>query len=118
MTTGESIVESYFSRYEAYDLDIEAPSWINLRAGLSDKIDLTIVGFKDVNAVEWQVHEFKNQTTEMGTASFHAEAQLARTDDDDKAVIGAVEVPFEIDGRVELGNESFETDNPDKFELR
>jgi hypothetical protein len=118
MSTGESIVEDYFSSYEAYDLDIDAPSWINSRAGLNDQIALTIVGFKDVSAVEWQVHDFKDQTTEVGTASFHAEAQLARTDDDDKTIVGAVEVPFQTGGRVELGNESFETDKPDKFELQ
>lgn len=118
MSTGESIVENHFNSYEAYDLDIDAPSWMNSHAGLSDDIDLTIVGFKDVNAVEWQVHEFQDQTTELGTVSFHAMAQLARTGDDDKTVIGAAEAPFQIGGRVELGNESFETDEPAPFELQ
>lgn len=118
MSTGESIVENYFSSYTAYDLEVDAPSWMNSRAGISEMIGLTIVGFKDVNAVEWQVHDFKDQTTEMGTASFHAMAQLARRGDPQKTVIAAVEAPFHIGGRVELGNESFETDKPDNFELQ
>lgn len=90
---------------------------MNSRAGISEDRDLTVVAFTDVNAVEWQVHDHKDDTTEMGTASFHAVAQLAHAEDEDKTVIATVEAPFQIGGRVELVGESFETEKPENFEL-
>jgi hypothetical protein len=118
MSTGENIVENYFSSsYEAYDLDIAAPSWLKSDAHVSEQTDFTVVGFKDVNTVEWHVHESLDETTEVGTVLFRAQAKLARADDEDLEVVAEVDAPFQIGGRVELGDESFETEKPETFDL-
>lgn len=118
MSTGEIIVTDHFSNFAAYDLDLSAPEWLIADAGLSAVDSLRIVGFAEVHSVEWQVDECMDGTTEVGTARFRAKAQLARAADDDGAVVATAEAPFQASGRVELGNESFEMDKPNHFELQ
>lgn len=118
MSIGERIVANHFANFAAYDLNIPAPEWLISEAGLSAEDSLRIVGFTGVSSVEWQVDESMDDTTEVGTATFRAEAQLARTANEDLIVMATVEAPFQVSGRVELGNESFETDKPDHFELQ
>jgi hypothetical protein len=129
----DDIVSSYFENYSVDDLDLEAPHNLFERTGL-DIEDGRIVGFDSVDNLQWDTAETLSQTTEVGSATFHAQARIqgtlsietldnllsttpyTRGEDSELLVTASHELTFRVPGRVELGSQDFEQLGPIELE--
>lgn len=131
--SAEDIVASHFENFSADDLDLDIPNYMLEQVGVGID-DGKIVGFDSVDNLEWDTAETLSQTTEVGSATFAAQAIIqgnlsietidsllsgtpyTRGEDSELLVSTSHELNFRVPGRVELGSQDFEQLGPVELE--